>query len=163
MKKGRTVFNMMMIVERGRRGHLVSVDLGTKSVYLSFCCFTNLLCSDNAEGALVLGPSPVGTQTGGTPVKKKKKGWFRRTKKVNKVKDDINKNTNGDTFPNASDSLERIINIKNCPLCHRPRLNSKAEIDIITLDQGLDCCIKARPVAWKVDEACFFVFRSDTG
>jgi len=29
-------------------------------------------------------------------------------------------------------AFERVINIKNCPLCHRPRLNSKAEMDIIT-------------------------------
>jgi phosphatidylserine decarboxylase len=28
--------------------------------------------------------------------------------------------------------FERVINIKNCPLCHRPRLNSKAERDILT-------------------------------
>lgn len=26
---------------------------------------------------------------------------------------------------------ERVINIKNCPLCHRPRLSSKAEVDIV--------------------------------
>lgn len=32
----------------------------------------------------------------------------------------------------SSDTIERVINIKNCPLCHRPRLNSKAEMDIIT-------------------------------
>jgi phosphatidylserine decarboxylase len=25
-----------------------------------------------------------------------------------------------------------VINIKNCPLCHRPRLNAKAERDIVT-------------------------------
>ncbi|KAH7926362.1 hypothetical protein BV22DRAFT_1009284 [Leucogyrophana mollusca] len=30
------------------------------------------------------------------------------------------------------DSFERVINVKNCPLCHRPRLNSKAEVDIVT-------------------------------
>jgi len=30
------------------------------------------------------------------------------------------------------DSVERVINVKNCPLCHRPRMNSKAEVDIIT-------------------------------
>lgn len=29
-------------------------------------------------------------------------------------------------------SLERVINVKNCPLCHRPRLNSRAEVDIVT-------------------------------
>ena len=28
--------------------------------------------------------------------------------------------------------IERVINVKNCPLCHRPRLNSKAEMDIVT-------------------------------
>jgi hypothetical protein len=133
------VFKMMMTVERGRKGQLVSVNLGTKSVYLSSFCFTNLLCLYSVlmtqrviYHPLVVGPSPVGTPTGGTPVKKKKKGRFRRTKKVNEVRDHINKNTNGDTFPNASDSLKRVINVKNCPLCHRPQLNSKAEIDIIT-------------------------------
>jgi len=30
------------------------------------------------------------------------------------------------------DGVERVINVKNCPLCHRPRMNSKAEVDIIT-------------------------------
>ncbi|KAF9236303.1 phosphatidylserine decarboxylase-domain-containing protein [Melanogaster broomeanus] len=28
--------------------------------------------------------------------------------------------------------FERVINVQNCPLCHRPRLNSKAEMDIMT-------------------------------
>jgi phosphatidylserine decarboxylase len=32
----------------------------------------------------------------------------------------------------SSDSFERVINVKTCPLCHRPRLNSKAEVDIVT-------------------------------
>ncbi|KAG2141147.1 phosphatidylserine decarboxylase-domain-containing protein [Suillus bovinus] len=36
------------------------------------------------------------------------------------------------TQVSSSDTFERVINIKNCPLCHRPRLNSKAEMDIIT-------------------------------
>lgn len=30
------------------------------------------------------------------------------------------------------DDVERVINVKTCPLCHRPRLNSKAEMDIVT-------------------------------
>ncbi|KAJ3761334.1 phosphatidylserine decarboxylase-domain-containing protein [Lentinula raphanica] len=36
--------------------------------------------------------------------------------------------------PNANpDALvERVINVQTCPLCHRPRLNSKAEVDIVT-------------------------------
>ncbi|EPQ52482.1 hypothetical protein GLOTRDRAFT_140216 [Gloeophyllum trabeum ATCC 11539] len=36
-----------------------------------------------------------------------------------------------DQSPSAG-SLERVINVKNCPLCHRPRMNSKAEMDIVT-------------------------------
>jgi len=32
----------------------------------------------------------------------------------------------------TEEAFERVINVKNCPLCHRPRLNKKAEMDIIT-------------------------------
>ena len=32
----------------------------------------------------------------------------------------------------SGEARERVINIKNCPLCHRPRLSSKAEVDIVT-------------------------------
>jgi len=32
----------------------------------------------------------------------------------------------------GGEARERVINIKNCPLCHRPRLSSKAEVDIVT-------------------------------
>ncbi|PPQ94736.1 hypothetical protein CVT25_007702 [Psilocybe cyanescens] len=35
----------------------------------------------------------------------------------------------GELDPNL---VERVINIKNSPLCHCPRLNSKAEMDIVT-------------------------------
>lgn len=38
--------------------------------------------------------------------------------------------SSGSNSPDAS--IERVINVKNCPLCHRPRLNSKAEVDIVT-------------------------------
>lgn len=31
-----------------------------------------------------------------------------------------------------TDKMERVVNIKSCPLCHRPRLNAKSEADIIT-------------------------------
>ncbi|KAF9812135.1 hypothetical protein IEO21_06368 [Rhodonia placenta] len=41
--------------------------------------------------------------------------------------------SNGSPAPKTTDDLfERVINIKACPLCHRPRLNSKAEVDIVT-------------------------------
>ncbi|KAG6887647.1 hypothetical protein C0995_013752 [Termitomyces sp. Mi166 len=29
-------------------------------------------------------------------------------------------------------AVERVINVKSCPICHRPRMSSKAEVDIIT-------------------------------
>jgi phosphatidylserine decarboxylase len=32
----------------------------------------------------------------------------------------------------SEEARERVINIRNCPLCHRPRLSSKAEVDIVT-------------------------------
>jgi phosphatidylserine decarboxylase len=32
----------------------------------------------------------------------------------------------------SEEARERVINIKNCPLCHRPRLRSKGEVDIVT-------------------------------
>lgn len=31
-----------------------------------------------------------------------------------------------------SEHLERVINVKECPLCHRPRLNKRTEVDIVT-------------------------------
>ncbi|KZP00337.1 hypothetical protein CALVIDRAFT_476192 [Calocera viscosa TUFC12733] len=34
--------------------------------------------------------------------------------------------------PRPEAGIERIINIKTCPLCHRPRLNARAEVDIVT-------------------------------
>jgi phosphatidylserine decarboxylase len=37
-----------------------------------------------------------------------------------------------ETEGGSEDSFERVINVKNCPLCHRPRLNSKADMDIVT-------------------------------
>jgi phosphatidylserine decarboxylase len=84
--------------------------------------------SDDAEGDLSSpAPSPGSTSSQGTTSIEKKKARFRRTKK--KTKGDDVPNTSDDT---SSDSLERVINVKSCPLCHRPRLNSKAEIDIIT-------------------------------
>jgi len=38
----------------------------------------------------------------------------------------------GNGSGSGDEAFERVINIKNCPLCHRPRLNSKAERDIVT-------------------------------
>jgi phosphatidylserine decarboxylase len=38
----------------------------------------------------------------------------------------------GNGSGSGDEAFERVINIKNCPLCQRPRLNSKAERDIVT-------------------------------
>ena len=38
----------------------------------------------------------------------------------------------GASSPASDDGLERVINVKSCPLCHRPRMNAKAEVDIVT-------------------------------
>lgn len=39
---------------------------------------------------------------------------------------------NGNSSGSGDEAFERVINVKNCPLCQRPRLNSKAERDIVT-------------------------------
>ena len=40
--------------------------------------------------------------------------------------------SNGSGSEDITLAVERVINIKTCPLCHRPRMNSKAEMDIVT-------------------------------
>ena len=37
-----------------------------------------------------------------------------------------------DSNGSSDEVFERVINIKNCPLCHKPRINSRAEMDIVT-------------------------------
>ncbi|KAF8957740.1 phosphatidylserine decarboxylase-domain-containing protein [Flammula alnicola] len=96
--------------------------------------------SDDADGDLSNSSTPVSTAAEslaasssppGTPGgKKTKKMRFQRIKRQKKSA----KETSEDSTTSASESnpIERIINVKNCPLCHRPRLNSKAEMDIVT-------------------------------
>ena len=80
--------------------------------------------SDDTEGDLSSTcPSPSGTPS---PVVNKKS---RRSGRTNITEGE---SSCDDISQNSSDSLERVINIKNCPLCHRLRLNSKADIDIVT-------------------------------
>lgn len=60
---------------------------------------------------------------------KAKKLRFQGVRRITKAK----KENTGDSSSSVSDdSIERVINVKNCPLCHRSRLNDKAEMDIIT-------------------------------
>ena len=44
----------------------------------------------------------------------------------------VSGNSNGNGSGSSDEAFERVINVKNCPLCHRPRLNSKGERDIVT-------------------------------
>jgi phosphatidylserine decarboxylase len=64
-------------------------------------------------------------------------GSEQKTEKRSKYKGRFKKGSKGTSSSetqstNSSDSVERVINVQNCPLCHRPRLNSKAEVDIVT-------------------------------
>ncbi|KAJ8488862.1 hypothetical protein ONZ45_g13809 [Pleurotus djamor] len=68
---------------------------------------------------------------------KVKTGRFRRKAKRTNTTDSITITTPSSastpvSTSTADDPFERVINVKNCPMCHRPRLNSKAEMDIIT-------------------------------
>jgi phosphatidylserine decarboxylase len=39
----------------------------------------------------------------------------------------------GESSPSPDlETFERVINVKSCPLCHKPRMSSKAEVDIVT-------------------------------
>lgn len=46
--------------------------------------------------------------------------------------DDADELSGGSNASTPDESRERVINVKNCPLCHRPRLKAKAEMDIVT-------------------------------
>ncbi|KAF8591150.1 hypothetical protein K439DRAFT_1327876 [Ramaria rubella] len=47
------------------------------------------------------------------------------------IQQSSNSSSDAEDSPGNSE-VERVINIKNCPLCRRPRLKSKAEADIVT-------------------------------
>lgn len=78
-------------------------------------------------------------------------GRFRRRgKKSREDKASSSTDSSGGTGGMA-DPFERVINVKNCPICHRPRLNSKAEVDII---QHIACCASQVRVLVKESEMC---------
>jgi phosphatidylserine decarboxylase len=97
--------------------------------------------SDDAENSSS-GITSVGGSTNETlnAAKKSKRPRFKRMRRSGTDKskgtgeDPNSSGNNSSNTASTSDSnpIERLINVKNCPLCHRPRLNSKAEIDIIT-------------------------------
>ena len=76
-----------------------------------------------------LAPSAAGSR------KKYRRNPFRRNSRKTSTNSEpatptVEESPSPESPPSAS--VERVINVKNCPLCHRPRMNSKAEIDIIT-------------------------------
>lgn len=87
--------------------------------------------------------SGSGSGSGVTPINpppQAKKGRFKRKGKGVRAKVIKRATARSDTSTSSvaledkdrEDSVERVINVKSCPLCHRPRMNSKAEMDIMT-------------------------------
>lgn len=85
---------------------------------------------DAAAGAGDVSLAPPPSASGS----KFKKARFRR--KGPKSAKSKSKNTplpsGGAAAAAADDSFERVINVRSCPLCHRPRMNDRAEVDIVT-------------------------------
>lgn len=69
---------------------------------------------------------------GVTGERKKKKLRFRKKKTTKQTTGDSESSSGNNTEDGGLPAVERVINVKSCPLCHRPRMNSKAEMDIIT-------------------------------
>jgi phosphatidylserine decarboxylase len=59
-------------------------------------------------------------------------GRFGRQKSSSSSDAEDSSGSSGSSSPASDDRLERVINVKTCPLCHRARMNSKAEVDIVT-------------------------------
>ncbi|KAG6815105.1 hypothetical protein H0H87_005075, partial [Tephrocybe sp. NHM501043] len=86
----------------------------------------------SAPGTLAPPKTQVGLVAGALPAttRKKKKNRFRRKAKVPSSSSPHSASSNSDGP--GGPVVERVINVKSCPLCHRPRLSSKAEMDIVT-------------------------------
>jgi phosphatidylserine decarboxylase len=94
---------------------------------------------ETSSGSASASPASIGEGRGSVPpapiagvsavpaagVKVKKTRFRRRGLKSSKDKSST-------TLAPANDTFERVINVKNCPLCHRPRMNGRAEVDIVT-------------------------------
>ena len=79
-----------------------------------------------SRGVSDVSPAPVPSPSPTAGGKFKKARFRRRGLKSGKAK------LLATATPGMDDSFERVINVKNCPLCHRPRMNDRAEVDIIT-------------------------------
>ncbi|KAK2463760.1 hypothetical protein APHAL10511_004253 [Amanita phalloides] len=96
---------------------------------------TGVESSEEEESGTSSGPGVISTSatTADSDVGQKK-SRFRQIRRK-KAKQSNEASNSGSTGANARPNeaqVERVINVKNCPLCHRPRLNSKADMDIVT-------------------------------
>ena len=93
--------------------------------------------AENSSNGIMPADTPGGLTSETVNVAKKsikmRFKWMKRsgTAKSKDASEDSGNNSSNATISD-SNPIERLINVKNCPLCHRPRLNSMAEIDIIT-------------------------------
>ncbi|KAG6812726.1 hypothetical protein H0H92_000943 [Tricholoma furcatifolium] len=85
--------------------------------------------------------SQIGVISGG--VNEKKKTRFRRPRRTRTLDTSLTPSSNSNNSLSGSSpgpstpgydmtAVERVINVKSCPLCHRPRMSGKGEVDIVT-------------------------------
>ncbi|KAF8629477.1 hypothetical protein AX15_003424 [Amanita polypyramis BW_CC] len=92
--------------------------------------------SSGTGGSLSIGMSGTsGATTDSERVPKKSR--FRQMRRKKTKRSSVTSTPTGTSNPSlntlaSEGAVERVINVKNCPLCHRPRLNSKGEMDIVT-------------------------------
>ncbi|KAG6899888.1 hypothetical protein C0993_005687 [Termitomyces sp. T159_Od127] len=79
------------------------------------------LLPPKAQVGVLAGAAPAQTKT-------KKRSRFRRRKGPVLTPS----SSDPASVSSEDDVAERVINVKSCPICHRPRLSDKAEVDIIT-------------------------------
>ncbi|KAK6980779.1 phosphatidylserine decarboxylase proenzyme 2 [Favolaschia claudopus] len=120
-------------MEASGSSNVASTSTSTSSSNLTSSAVTTPSASSTAST-----PPAAPAGTSGSAAAPSKKSRFRRPR-YRKTQDStvsasqiasVSQASSGS--PGSEESFERVINVKNCPLCHRPRLNSKAEIDIIT-------------------------------
>jgi phosphatidylserine decarboxylase len=80
---------------------------------------------DSPNGDINVRPLHAGSASDATPKNTKSSSVSPSMSRAESESEEAKTDSPGDT-------MERVVNIKSCPLCHRPRLNAKSETDIIT-------------------------------
>ena len=99
----------------------------------------NQLASDSDSLAKPGLPQPYTTEPSQIPLVDVAQGPLSQPARLGQIdrqasatSSDVEESSSGSSSPSSPESFERVINVKTCPLCHRPRLSSKAEVDIVT-------------------------------